>query len=111
MTRNEQVYAICCRMEVGDEIISGRNIKTIQGYTAVNFEDATVLSNIFQKCSFCDSEVGDDSGGMNAICSRPEVADKVVSGTDVDTFRYYACVDLRVAIFRSFRENLNQPFM
>ena len=29
----------------------------------------------FPKSSFCDGEVGDGSGGVNAICSRPEVAD------------------------------------
>ena len=48
---------------------------------------------------------------MNAICSRPEVADDNISGKDVDTFRYYAFVAMRVAIFSSFGENLNQPFL
>ena len=41
---------------------------------------------------------------MNAICSRPEVADVVISGEDVEAFRYYACVNLLVAIFSSFEE-------
>ena len=69
------------------------------------------LPIIFQKRSFYDGEVGCGSGGMNAMCSRPEVADDVISGTDVGTFRCYAYFNLRVAIFSSFRENLNQPFM
>ena len=36
--------------------------------------------------SFCDVEVGDGSVGMNAICSRPEANDDVISIKDVDTF-------------------------
>ena len=72
---------------------------------------ALVLSEIFSKISFCHGEVGDGSGGMNAICSRLEVADDVISGIHVDTFRYYICVSLLVAIFSSFKENLDQPFM
>ena len=56
-------------------------------------------------------EVGDGSGDMNVICSRPEVADDVISGADVDIFRSYACVNLWVDSFISFREHLNQPFM
>ena len=65
----------------------------------------------FTKRSFYDGEVGGDCGDVNAICSRPEVADDVFSGEDVDTFRSYAFVNLWVAIFSSFRENRNQPFM
>ena len=63
------------------------------------------------KRSFCDGEIGDGNGGMNAICNQPEEADNVISGEAVDTFRYYASVNLRVAIFSSFRENLNRPFV
>ena len=37
------------------------------------------VSVIFQKRLFCD---GDDSVGVNAICSRPEVADDVISRED-----------------------------
>ena len=48
---------------------------------------------------------------LYAICSRPEVADYDISGKYVDAFRSYACVNLWVAIFGSFRENRNQPFM
>ena len=93
-------------------VISGHIIKTTQGYAKLNFED-TSLSTFgdIPKRSFCDGEVSDGSGSMNAICSRPEVADDVISGMDVKTLRYYACVNVWVAIFRSFRENLNQPFV
>ena len=48
---------------------------------AVDFEDASFSTlQDFPKRSFCHSEVCDGSGGMNTICSRPEVADDVVSG-------------------------------
>ena len=52
-----------------------------------NFEDA-ILSTFrgFQRRSFCDGKVGDGGGGMNAICSRPEVADDATSGIDIDTY-------------------------
>ena len=33
---------------------------------------------------FPDAEVG---GGINVICSQPEVADDIISGYNVDTFR------------------------
>ena len=54
-------------------------------------------------------EDGDGSGGMNAICSRPEVADDVISGEDVETLRNNSYVNLWVASFSSFQENRNQP--
>ena len=38
-THNEHVYAICCRPEVDDDVISGRNVNTIN--FAINFEDAS----------------------------------------------------------------------
>ena len=37
MTQNEHVYAICCGLEVDNDVISGRNA-TIEGYIVVNFE-------------------------------------------------------------------------
>ena len=39
--------------------------------------------------SFCDGEVGEGSGGVNAICSQPEVPDDVIYGDDVDTFQFH----------------------
>ena len=48
---------------------------------------------------------------LNAISSRPEVYYHVISGEDVDTFQYYAYVNLWIGIFNSVRESLNQPFM
>ena len=61
--------------------------------------------------SFCDAEVDDGSGGVNAIYSRPEVTNDVVSGWDVATFRDYICENLFIASFSSFRENRNQPLV
>ena len=83
--------AICCRLEVDDDVISSRNVKTIEGYNMANFEAACACSiRDSPKRLFCDGD-------------RPEVANDIISGTDVDTFRCYACVNLRVAIFSSFR--------
>ena len=39
--KNKGVYAIWCRVEVDDDVIFSRNIKTIQDYVVVNFEDAS----------------------------------------------------------------------
>ena len=77
MNQNEHFYAIFfCRPEAGDDVV-------------VNFEGTKFITfRDLSKRSFCDGEVGDGSGDTNAICSRPEVADNVISGTDVDSFRY-----------------------
>ena len=48
---------------------------------------------------------------MNAICSQPEVADDVIFSEDIETFSYYASVNLWIAIFSIFWENVNHPFM
>ena len=78
MAQNEQVYAICCQPEVDDDVISGRNKRTTQSYAVVNFEGASFSTfRDFTKRSFFSR--GSD---MNAICSRPEVADDAISGTD-----------------------------
>ena len=66
---------------------------------------ALVVSKIFPKIQFCDSEVGDGSGGVNAICSRPDEANDVVSGQDVDFPDQLA----RLSKFLRFQENQNQP--
>ena len=44
MTQNERVYAICCRLEVAGDVISVENLKTIEGYAALNFEAASFSS-------------------------------------------------------------------
>ena len=50
MTKNEHVYAICCRPEVAGNAISGENVKTIEGYALLNFEVAVlVVSEILKK--------------------------------------------------------------
>ena len=51
--------------------------------------------------SFCDGELG-DIGGVNAIFSRLEVVDDVISGWGVETFQDYLCVNLRVAASIAF---------
>ena len=38
MTQNEQVYAICYQPGADGDVISGRNVKTVTGYAAVDFE-------------------------------------------------------------------------
>ena len=40
MTKNEHVYAICCRLEVAGDVLSGENVKTIEGFAVLNFEVA-----------------------------------------------------------------------
>ena len=37
MTQNEHVYAIYCRPEVTCDVISGENVKTIEGYAGLHF--------------------------------------------------------------------------
>ena len=92
MIQNEQVSAICCRMDV----ISGQNVKIIEGYVVTNFEVASFSSFLdFSKRSFCDGEV-------NAIWSRPGVDDDVISGVDVDTFQCCTCKKLWIIICSSF---------
>ena len=44
MTHNEHVYAVFCRPEVAGNIVSGGNVKTIEGYVMLNFEAACFSS-------------------------------------------------------------------
>ena len=44
MTQIEHVYAICCRVKVAGDVISGENVKTTKGYAALNFEAASISS-------------------------------------------------------------------
>ena len=78
----------------------------------LNFEIASFSSfRDFPKRSFWDGEVGEGSGGMKTIFSRPEAAGHVISGEDVDTFHCNACVNLCIVKFSSFQENLYQLFV
>ena len=97
--------------EVAWDVISGRNTRAMWLCGGKFWRCTSSTFRDFPKRKLCHGEVGDGSGGMNAICIRSEVADDVISGIDVDTFRCYACVNLWVASFSSFLENLNQPFM
>ena len=56
MTQNEHVYyAICSRPEVDGDVISGENLKTIEGYAVLNFEVPSLSSfQDIQKKSFHD---------------------------------------------------------
>ena len=54
---------------------------------ALNFDVASLGSfRDFPKISFCDGEVGGGSGGVITNFSRPETADDVIFGQDVETF-------------------------
>ena len=68
MSHNERVYEIGSWPEVDGDVISSRNVKTVEGYVALNFEVASPSSfRHFLERSLCDGEVGDGSGGVNAI--------------------------------------------
>ena len=41
MTQNEHFYATCCQPEVDGDVMSGGNVKTIEGFVMVNFEAAS----------------------------------------------------------------------
>ena len=47
MTRNEHVYAICCRPEVGDDVISGVDVETFRDYERVTC--GWLASVVFEK--------------------------------------------------------------
>ena len=49
MTQSEHVYAICCRPDGDDNVISGRHVNTIEGYIVVYFD---IVSEIFQNYRF-----------------------------------------------------------
>ena len=44
MTKNEHIYAICCRPEVAGDDISRENVNTIGGYALFNVEVANSSS-------------------------------------------------------------------
>ena len=87
---------ICCQPEIADDVISGRNVKTVEGYVAY-----VLSSSSFRDFpTFCDDEGG--SGSTNAICSRPEVADDIIYGESVETFPDFIDVSLWFASLNSF---------
>ena len=45
MTKNEHVYVIFCRPEVAGVVVSGRNVKTIEGYVILPFKAASFWEN------------------------------------------------------------------
>ena len=63
----------------------------------VNFEVAIAMAFseiIERKKIFPDAEVGGCAGGINAICSGPEVANDVFSGYTIEPFRDYHSANL-----------------
>ena len=40
MTQNEHIYTIFCRAEVAGDVLSGENVKAIEGYALLHFEAA-----------------------------------------------------------------------
>ena len=56
MTQNEHVCAICCRLEVAD-IISGQNIKAVEGYVVVCFGAARLNSFQDIKTFYVDDSI------------------------------------------------------
>ena len=58
MAQHEHVYAICCR---AGYVISGENVKTIEGYGVLNFEVASfIVSEIFKKIHFVTVDIDDN---------------------------------------------------
>ena len=103
MTPNENLYVICSQPKVAGDVIPYQNVNTIEGYVVLNFKvDCRCIFRDFPNRSFCDGEVAGGSGGVNAIFSRPEVIDDVISCDDVETFQDYVCVLLWVASFSTF---------
>ena len=92
-----------CRLEVAGGVILGCDVKAVTWWEILKLQ-AVVTSEIIEKKIFPDAEVG---GGIYAICSRPEVADDVISGYNLETFLNYHATNLRVTSFSSFPENLN----
>ena len=60
---------------------SSKNVKTIEACVVANFEVASSSSfpDFLQTDNFEMVKSHDGSGGRNAICSRSEVADDVIS--------------------------------
>ena len=59
MTQNKHVYVIRGQPEVASDVISGENVKTVEGYGVLNFEVASISSfPDIRKKSFCDGGGG-----------------------------------------------------
>ena len=77
MTQNEHAYVIWCRPEVVNDVISGENVKTVEGYAVLNFEVASssnfrdIKKNYFVTAAEADI---DDSINENAFVLRLKTA-------------------------------------
>ena len=56
MTQNEHVYVICCRPKVAGDVISGEDVKTVDGSAVLNFEVASLSS--FMTAAAADNDAG-----------------------------------------------------
>ena len=73
MTQNEHVCVICCRPEVGCDVISGEKVETVLGYIVVNFEVA--ISSRFRdikKNHFVTAEAADIDDSLKCRTSLNE---------------------------------------
>ena len=87
MIKHRHTYKICCRLGVHGCIDLGRDVTAVEGYVMVNFEVASCCIFRDNREKIPDTEVGGGACGINTICSRSEVADDVISGYNVETFR------------------------
>ena len=84
VVKHRCAYSICCRPKVAGGIVLSCDVKAVEGYVMVNFEVAS--SSIFRdNHDILVPEVGSGADGINAICSRPEVANDLISGYNVQT--------------------------
>ena len=70
-----------------------RNATTHIRATVVVIATCSIFQDYREKI-FPDAEVVGGAGCINAICSRPGVADYVISGYNVETFRKYHAATL-----------------
>ena len=78
MTRNEHVYAICCRPEEADDIISGENVKTVKGYVVLNFEFASFSSfRDIKQNHFVTAAAADIDDSIKRRCIRVSLKNTV----------------------------------
>ena len=107
---NEKLHYCCEKRELA---ATDKNKKAHQlvGQCETLCEVASCSSfRDFPKLLFCDGEVGDGRGRVNAICSQPEVADDVISCEDAETSRHI-CINLCFASLSSWRENRNKSLV
>ena len=91
---HRRYHSICCRPEVAGGVVLSCDVKAVC-YVVENFEVAS-CSNFRgnREKKFPDAEAGGGADYINAICSRPEVVDDVISACNVETFLGYQAANL-----------------